>query len=64
MARPKNTISNIPVSNKQQDSGPKLKVDIEKMKQSKYNDGVEHESYSEPFKPAYTMTSERSAGYL
>lgn len=41
----------------------KVKVDHAKLKSNKYGD-VEHESYSEPFKPAYTMTSERSAGYL
>lgn len=42
----------------------KLKVDQSKLhKMSKYG-VVEHETASEPFKPAYLMTSERSAGYL
>lgn len=41
----------------------KVKVDHAKLKTSKYGD-PEHETASEPFKPAYTMTSERSAGYL
>lgn len=41
----------------------KVKVDHAKLKSNKYGD-VEHETAGEPFKPAYTMTSERSAGYL
>ena len=41
----------------------KIKVDNKNMKSHKYGE-VEHETMSEPFKPAYTMTSERSAGYL
>jgi len=41
----------------------KIKVDHAKLKTNKYGE-PEHETASEPFKPAYTMTSERSAGYL
>ena len=42
---------------------PKVKYDLKKMRHDKFGN-VEHETISEPFKPAYTMTSERSQSYL